>query len=131
MTVHEDRRGIGDLLGDLGRQVSTLVRQELDLARTEISAGLGRMTRGLAVTGIGGALCYAGVLVLLAAIVFGLVDAGLDPWLASAVVGGLALLIGGVLTAMGVGQVREARLAPTETAETMKENVEYVKEQLR
>ena len=94
MQEPEDSRSIGTLLGDLGRQVSTLVRKEIDLARVEITSGLSRMGRGAAMTAGGGALIYAGLLVVLIAIVLLLIDAGLDPWLAALIVGAVALAIG-------------------------------------
>jgi hypothetical protein len=131
MTHREESRGIGDLLGDLGRQVSTLVRKEIDLAKVEVTSGVGRMSRGAAMAVAGGLLAYAGLLVLLGAIVLGLIDAGLDPWLAALLVAAVVLVIGGVIVSMGVKGIREANPAPTETAETVKENVEFVKEQLK
>jgi len=127
----EDRRGIGELLGDLGNQVSTLVRKEIDLARVEVTSSIGRMGKGAAMSGAGGVLLYAGLLVLLAAIVLGLIEAGLDPWLAALIVAVVVLVIGGVLTATGVKQVQTTNLAPTQTAETVKENVEFVKETMK
>jgi xanthine/uracil permease len=131
MTVREEGRGIGDLLGDLGRQVSTLVRREIDLAKVEITTGVGRLGRGAAMSGVGGVLVYAGLLFLLAAIAFALIDAGLDPWIATGIVGLVVLVIGGIVTSMGVNQIREANPAPTQTAETVKENVDYLKEQVK
>ena len=131
MTHREESRGIGDLLGDLGRQVSTLVRKEIDLAKVEVTSGVGRMSRGAAMAVAGGLLAYAGLLVLLGAIVLALIDAGLDPWLAALIVAAVVLVIGGVIVSMGVKGIREANPAPTETAETVRENVEFVKEQLK
>ena len=127
----EDSRSIGTLLGDLGRQVSTIVRKEIDLARVEITSGIGRMGRGAATTAAGGALIYAGLLVVLGAIVFALIDAGLEPWLAALIVGGVALLVGALVTMMGVQQIRSTELAPKQTAETVRANVEFVKEQVK
>ena len=131
MREPEDSRSIGTLLGDLGRQVSTIVRKEIDLARVEIMSGIGRMGRGAATTAAGGALIYAGLLVVLIAIVLALIDAGLDPWLAALIVGAVALLVGGLVTALGVQQVRTTEIAPKQTAETVRENVEFVKEQVK
>lgn len=130
MAEREDSRGIGDLLGDLGRQVSTLVRKEIDLARVEVTSSAGRMSRG-ATAGVGGALVYAGLLALLAAAIFGLIEAGLDAWLAALIVGGIVLLIGAVVTSMGVKQVQSTDMAPKQTAETVKENVEFVRESMK
>jgi xanthine/uracil permease len=131
MDGREDSRGIGDLLGDLGRQVSTLVRKEIDLARVEVTSSIGRMGRGAGMAGAGGALLYAGVLVLLAAIVFGLVELGLDAWLAALIVAAVALVAGGVIASMGVKQIQSTEMAPTQTAESVRENVEFVKEQMK
>ena len=131
MERHEESRGIGDLLGDLGRQVSTLVRKEIDLARVEVTSSIGRMGRGAAMAGVGGALLYAGVLVLLGAIVLGLVEAGLDGWLAALIVAAGALIVGTIVTSMGVKQIQTTDVAPTQTVETVRENVDFVKEQMQ
>ena len=131
MAEREDSRGIGDLLGDLGRQVSTLVRKEIDLARVEVTSSAGRMSRGAATAGVGGALVYAGLLALLAAAIFGLIEAGVDAWLAALIVGGIVLAVGAVITSMGVKQVQSTDLAPKQTAETVKENVEFVRESMK
>jgi xanthine/uracil permease len=131
MEHREDSRGIGDLLGDLGRQVSTLVRKEIDLARVEVTSSVGRMSRGAAMAGAGGALLYAGLLVLLLAVVLGLIQAGMDAWLAALIVAIVVMVIGGVITSMGVKQMQSTELAPKQTAETVRENVEFVKEQMK
>ena len=131
MQERQESRGIGDLLGDLGRQVSTLVRKEIDLARVEVTSSIGRATRGAAMAGIGGALLYAGVLALLGAAIFGLIEAGMDPWLAALIVALAALAIGAVVLMTGVKQVQATNLAPTQTAETIQENVEFVKETMK
>ena len=131
MEHREDNRGIGDLLGDLGRQVSTLVRKEIDLARVEATSSVARLGRGAAMAGVGGAILYAGFLVLLGAIVLGLIEAGVDGWLAALIVGAGVVVIGAVVTSMGVKQVQSTDMAPTQTAETVRENVEFVKEQIK
>jgi len=131
MPEREDGRGLGDLLGDLASQVSTLVRKEIELARVEITSSFGRAGRGAAMAGLGGALLYAGLLVLLAAAVFGLVEAGMEPWLAALVVGVAAAVVGGALTSVGVKQVQTTNMAPTQTAESVRENVEFVKETMK
>ena len=131
MDVSDDRRGIGDLLGDLGRQVSTLVRKEIDLARVEVTSSLARAGRGAAVAGSGALLLYAGMLVLLAALVLGLIDAGWDPWLAALAVGGVVMVLGAIVTTLGARQVQTTDLAPRHTADTVRENVEFVKESIK
>ena len=131
MDTREEGRGVGDLLGDLGRQVSTLVRKEIDLARVELTSNIRRFSRGAAMVAAGGVVLYAGLLVLLAAIVFALIAAGLDGWLAALIVAIVTLAIGGGLLWMGVKQIQNTEMAPKQTAETVQENVEFVKEQMK
>ena len=131
MEHREESRGIGDLLGDLGGQVSTLVRKEIDLARVEVTSGVGRMSRGAAMAGAGGVILYAGFLVLLGAIVLGLIAAGLDAWLAAMIVAFVVLVIGAIVTSTGVSQIQNTNVAPTQTAESVREDVEFVKEQMK
>lgn len=131
MEQRQESRGIGDLLGDLGSQVSTLVRKEIELARIEVTSGARRAGRGAAMAGAGGAILYAGLLVLLAAIVLGLMEAGLDGWLAALIVAAVVLAIGAFLTSAGVKEIQNTDMAPTQTADSVRENVEFVKEQMK
>jgi xanthine/uracil permease len=131
MASAEENRSIGSLLGDLGRQVSTLVRKEIELARLEVTSGVARAGKAAAVAGAGGALVYAGLLTLLAAAVLGLIETGMAAWLAAFLVGIVVLLIGIGLTSSGMARMRAVELAPKQTAETVRENVEFVKEQMQ
>lgn len=131
MQERVDSRGIGELLGDLGNQVSTLVRKEIDLARVEVTSSVGRMGRGAAMAAAGGALIHAGLLVLLAAIVLGLITAGVDAWVAALIVAVVVLAVGAALASTGVKQVQATNIAPTQTAHSVRENVEFVKEHMQ
>lgn len=124
----EDSRSLGELFGDLGRQVGTLVRQEVDLAKVELSQKASQTGRNVASLAVGGLIAYAGLLVALIGIGYLLMQAGLDPWLAFLLVGIVVMAIGGFLVWRGVQQMRELDLAPRQTVETMRENVEMIKE---
>jgi ABC-type xylose transport system permease subunit len=128
MRAVDDDRSLGELFGDLGRQVGTLVRQEVDLAKTELSEKASRTGRNVATLAVGGAVAYAGLLVLLLAAVYALIAAGLESWLAALLVGAVVVAIGGFLVWRGLQQFRETDLTPRRTVETMKENVEMIKE---
>ena len=86
--------------------MSTLVREEINLARVEVTSSVSQLSRGAVMAAAGGVLLFAGFLVLLAAATFALIDAGMDPWLASLVVAAAVLLVGGVVTWMGINQIR-------------------------
>jgi hypothetical protein len=131
MDAQRDNRSLGQLFGDLSRQLSTLVRQEIDLARTEMTTKAGAATRDAAMIGIGGALAHAGLLVLLAAVVLVLIEVGLDPWLAAVLVGVVVAAIGGFLVMRGRDGLQATDLAPKRTIETLKDDAEWAKERIK
>jgi hypothetical protein len=124
-------RSLPELLSELTGEVTTLVRQEIELARTEVTATAGRAGRGAAMVGAGGAVAYAGFLALVAALVALLVEAGIELWLAAALVGiGLAA-VGGILAYQGQATIKRTRLAPERTIRTLQEDAEWVRGQTR
>lgn len=131
MDDRRDERSLGQLFGDLTRQMTTLVRQEIDLARTEMTTKAGAAGRDAAMVGVGGALLYAGFLGLMATIVLGLIQAGLDPWLAALIVAVVVAVIGGALVQRGRSGLANASLAPERTVESIREDADWAKERMR
>jgi xanthine/uracil permease len=131
MDAQRDERSLGQLFGDLSRQLSTLVRQEIDLARTEVTTKAGAASRDAAMLGAGGALAYSGLLVLLAAVVLLLIEVGLDEWLSALIVGIVVLGVGGFLIMRGREGLQKADLAPKRTIETIKDDAEWAKERIK
>ena len=99
---------LGDLFGDLSRQMSTLVRKEIDLARTEVTSRARAATQDAALVGAGGLLAYAGLLVSV-----------------------VVMAIGAALIWRGREGLRTTNLAPERTIETLKEDAEWAKEQIK
>jgi Putative Actinobacterial Holin-X, holin superfamily III len=126
-----DDRSLGQLFGDLSRQLSTLVRQEIDLARTEVTSKAGAVGKDAAMIGVGGALVYAGVLGLMAALILALADAGMSPWVAALLVGLVVAGVGAVLIVRGRTEIAQADLAPKRTLGTLKDDAEWAKERTR
>jgi drug/metabolite transporter (DMT)-like permease len=125
MPDRTDDRSLGELLAELSRETSVLVRKEVELATTEMSAKLKTAGMQAGVVAAGGALVHAGVLVLLAAIVMGLAELGLPAWIAALIVA-VAVMIGGYLLAnQGISNMRRTSFAPVQTMETLKENATW------
>ena len=61
----------------------------------------------------------------------GLVQAGIDPWLAALIVGLLVIGVGIVITSIGLKQVQTTDMAPRQTVASIRRDVEYVKEQIQ
>lgn len=131
MSQNRDDRSLGELFAELARETSTLVRQEVALARTELSQKAGKVGRELGFLAIGGAVAYAGLLAIIAAIVIGLATLGLPWWLSALLVGVVVTGIGYFLVQKGLSALKQASLTPQQTLDTLKEDVEWIKEQAR
>ena len=130
MAQLRDERSLGDLFSDLSRETTTLVRKEVQLAKAELTQSATEAARGIGMLVAGGAVAYAGLLFLLLAIVFGLIEAGWDAWVSALVVGLVVVAIGAILVLRARESLKPANLAPRRTIETLKEDQEWAKEQI-
>ena len=130
MQTRKDDRSLGELFGDLARDMGVLVRQEVELATTEMTHKGVRLAQNVVVVAIGGLVAYAGLLAILAAIIIGLAAAGLGWWQAALVVGVVVTVVGGVLAQRGIGALKRADLTPTQTMQTLKEDTQWAKQQM-
>ena len=131
MAVRGEERSLGELFGDLARDTGTLVRQEVELAKTEMTQKASRAARDIGMLAAGGLVAYAGFLGILAAIVLGLVAAGLDAWLAALLVGAVVAAVGALLVQRGLSALKREELAPRQTVETLKEDAQWAKDQVK
>jgi hypothetical protein len=130
MQTQKDDRSLGELFGDLARDMGVLVRQEVGLATTEMTHKAARMARNVAVLAVGGLVAYAGVLAMLAAIIVALAVAGLGWWQAAALVGVVVTIIGVLLVQRAIDALKRTDLTPTQTVQTLKEDTRWAKEQM-
>jgi len=126
-----DNRSLGQLFGDLSRQLSTLIRQEIVLARTEMTSKVTSVGRDAATIGLGGAMLYAAFLTLLGAIVLLLIDIGVPAWVAALGVAAVVGVIGGIMIMAGRQSLANQDLAPARTVETLKDDADWAKERMR
>jgi len=126
-----DERSLGELFADLAQEMTTLVRQELVLARTELSQKATRVGRNVGFLALGGAVAYAGFLAIVAAIIIVLADIGLPWWLAALLVGLVVAGVGYFLVQRGLTALRQGDLTPRQTLDTLREDAQLVKEQTK
>ena len=105
MQTSRDERSLGELFGDLTRQLSTLIRQEFQLARTEMTDKAATAGKNVGFIAAGGVLAYAGLLAIIAGIVLALALA-IPAWLSALIVGIVVAIIGGLLIWKGVNTLR-------------------------
>ncbi len=125
-----NEKSIADLFTDLSREITTLLRQEVGLAKTEMSEKAGQATSGLISLVVGGAVAYAGVLVLLMAAVLAL---GLffDLWLSALIVAVVVLIIGVSMIGKAKANLKMHNLMPEKTIESIKRDKNVAQEHTR
>lgn len=116
---------LGDLLGEVTRDLSTLIRQEMALARAELKESAGKAAKGAG--SLGGAAYAAGMAVLFLSIALwwalgALVGLGWSAVIVAVIWAAIAL----ILYAVGRNQLKEVEGAP-QTVETLKEIPETLK----
>jgi hypothetical protein len=118
---------LGELVQDLSRQTSTLIRQEMRLAQAELAEKGRHAGKGAGMFGGAGLIALYGVGALVAAAILGLATV-LEPWIASAAIGAGLLLVAGVLALTGKKEVDEATPPkPEQALDSVQRDVETVK----
>ncbi len=128
--MERDERSLGELFAELSQESSLLVRQEIELAKTEISQKATAASRDIARIALGGAIAYVGVIVLAFAVVFLLAEF-LSAWLAALIVGIVVAAVGYFLAQSGLSKLKRTSLTPERTIETLKEDKEWAKDQVK
>jgi hypothetical protein len=122
-------RSVGELFGQLTQDLSLLVRQETQLAKTEIQEKISRASRDLVALATGGVVALVGGLAITAAVILLLVHPiGLEPWLAALLVGALLAGSGYLMLRGGLRDLKAMDPAPRRTVESIKEDIQSVKE---
>jgi hypothetical protein len=129
MQQSREDRSLGELFSELSRDTSTLVRQEIALAKTEMSEKASTVGKNVGFLAVGGAVAYAGFLVLLGALVV-ILALFLPWWLSALIVGFVVAAIGYTLVQKGISTLKQVDMAPRETIESLKEDKEWAKKQV-
>jgi hypothetical protein len=128
--LHQDvlrDRPIGELLKQLADETTTLMRQELDLAKAEMREKAGKAGPGFGMWGAAGVTALLAAGALTAFLILAL-DGVLPNWLAALIVGLVYTSIAGVLYVNGKHRVEEAGSpVPQKTIESVKEDVQWAK----
>lgn len=130
MAERKDNLSLGELFGELAAELRTLLRQETELAKAEISQKISRLAKDLAALGAGGVIAYTGVLVLIAALVLG-IGTLIPLWVSALIVGIVITAVGLVLIQKGRKDFQEAGFTPERTTETIKETAKWAKSQMK
>jgi len=131
MQQSKDERSLGDLFGDLARDMGTLVSQEVALARTEITQTASEVGKDVGFLAVGGMVAYAGLLAIIAAVILLLAANGVPLWASALIVGLIVAAVGYLLVQRGLAALKRQDLAPRQTIQSLKEDTQWAKEQIR
>ena len=121
-------RPIGDLLKQLSQETTTLVRQELELAKAEVTEKGKQAGKGAGMFGAAGIVGFLALGALTAFFIM-LLDGAVPNWAAALIVAAVYAAIAGVLALSGKKNVQEATPPAPQTVETVKEDVQWAKTQ--
>ena len=111
---------VGELIGEVTRDLSTLMRQELELAKAEVKAEAAKAGKGAGLLGGAGFAGYMVLLFLSCALWWGLANV-MDAGWAALIVAVVWGVIGAVLFAMGRKQLKQVNPKPERTVETLQQ----------
>jgi len=117
---------IGQLIGDISNDLSTLFRQEVELAKAEVRQEATKAGKAAGMLGGAGFAGYLAVLLLSFAAVYGLSNV-MDPGWAALIVAVVWAIVGGVLYVTGRNKLRAVDPVPRQTVDTLKEDAQWLK----
>src|SRR5215831_9611494 len=120
---------LAQLLTGIVNDAKELMHQELALAKHEIREDLRKTKTAVLSLGMGiGVAAIGGLLLILMLVHLLHALAGLPLWACYGIVGGVLAMIGGVLLLIAKNTIARIEVVPQQTVETMKENVQWIKE---
>lgn len=122
---------VGSLLSTVMQEITSLVRNETELAKAEVSEKTHQVMITLAAIAVAGAVLLGGFLTLLAALVFMLNEVlppDMTPWLSAIIVGVVVSVIGIVMLKSGLAKLQARNLVPDRTLHSLQADRELARE---
>ena len=116
----QSERSLSELLGELTQDIVTLVRQEMILAKAEISQKAVRIGKNIGLIAGGALIGYAGLLTILVALVLLLAQV-IVLWASALIIGVVVTLVGAALASRALGALRNENLVPQQTLKSLQE----------
>lgn len=120
-------RSLGDLVGDIANDLTTLVKQEVELAKTEAKAEAAKAGKGVGFLGGAGVAGHLAVLFLSLALMF-LLDSWMHTAWAALIVGAVWAIAAGVMAMSGRKELKSMNPKLETTQKTLKEDAAWAKQ---
>jgi uncharacterized membrane protein YqjE len=123
-----DDQSLGDLVALAAKDVSQLIRYEIDLAKTELKDDVQRIGLATALSGVAAFVACLVLVLLSIALAFGLVALGIWEWAAFLIVAGAYVLF--AVLVLGIAYLRVRRLSGlSKTRKTVTEGLELLRQE--
>jgi uncharacterized membrane protein YqjE len=130
MATPQTQRSVSQVLQDIVGNLQQIIRDEFRLARVEIKEKVERAKQPAAILASGAVIGLYSIGFLLLALVYAL-SIVMRPWLAALLVGGGLAIAAAILVASGRNALKQVDPVPEKTVQTVKENVQWAKEQIK
>jgi uncharacterized membrane protein YqjE len=130
MTAPRMQRSVPEVLEDVASNLAQLIQAEFRLAKTELKEGAEKAAGPGATLGAGVALALYGLGFLLLAAVYAM-SLVMASWLAALIVGGVLTIAAGIFIGAGSAKLKRANLLPEKTIQTLEEDAQWAKQQIK
>ncbi len=127
--IVKEERTLGELFSGLAGETGNLVRQEVALAQTELTQKATLVGKNVGFLVVGGAVGYAALLAILAAVIIGLANF-VPAWASALIVGAIVAIVAFVLISSALNALKNTNLTPTQTVDSIKEDAKWLKNQV-
>jgi Putative Actinobacterial Holin-X, holin superfamily III len=120
-------RTLGQLVADATHDISSIMRSEILLAKAEVGADVKKAAAGGVMFAVAGVFAFLALILLLIAAAYGLVAAGLTPWLSFLIVAGALLVVGAILALVGKRAVGKIKGKPERTIKSAQDTIAAIR----
>jgi len=120
-------RTLGQLVADATHDLSSIIRSEIALAKAEMGADVKKAGAGAGLFAAAGLFVLLAVILLPIAAAYGLVAAGLAPWLSFLIVSGVFLVLGALLAVIGKSRLSKIKGKPERAIKNAQDTIAAIK----
>jgi Putative Actinobacterial Holin-X, holin superfamily III len=120
-------RTLGRIVADATHDISSIMHSEIALAKAEIGADAKKAGLGAGIFAMAGTFAFLALILLPIAAAYGLVAAGLAPWLAFLIVAVLLLVVAAILALVGKRSIGKVKGKPERTIKNAQDTIAAIR----
>jgi len=125
----KEERSLGDLFSELAAETGTLVRQEVSLAKAEVTQTAAKAGKNIGFLVVGGAVAYIAALAITTAVIL-LLAQFIPAWISALIIGAIVAVVAYLMISAALTALSKLDLVPKNTLETLKEDAKWLKKEM-